>query len=62
MDDGSVVTLRLLVAVLTTSPIALLLVAASFCLGFLFRGSAKTVLELIPEAALFGWRQHQSIT
>lgn len=47
-------TFRLLVAVLTTSPIALVLVAIVFCLGLLFQGSAKAVLGLIPEATVFG--------
>ena len=62
MDEEAEVTLRLLVAVLATSPVALVLVAAAFCLGLLFRGSAKTVLDLMPEATLFGTRLHQPST
>lgn len=58
-DDEPEVRLRLLVAVLATSPITLLLVAAAFCLGLLFRGSAKTVLELMPQTTLFRWQSHQ---
>lgn len=60
-DDEHEVPLRLLVAVLATSPITLLLVAAAFCLGLLFRGSAKTVLELMPQAILLRWQPHQPV-
>lgn len=60
-DEDARMTSRLLVAVLTTSPIALVLVVVVFCLGFLFQGSAKAMLELIPEATVFG-RLHQPST
>ncbi len=54
MDEEATMAFRLVVAVLMTSPIALALVAVVFCLGFLFQGSAKAVLGLVPEAAIFG--------
>ena len=57
-DEEARMTVRLLVAVLITSPIALVLVVLVFCLGLLFQGSAKAVLGLIPEATVFG-RLHQ---
>lgn len=59
VEEEPLVTLRLLVAVLTTSPITLVLVAAAFCLGLLFRGSVKTLLELMPQTTLFAGRLHQ---
>lgn len=61
-DEEAVVTLRLFCAALTTSPITLVLVAAACCLALLLRGSAKTVLDLMPAATLFGWRLHQPST
>ena len=57
-DEEALVCSRLLAAVLMTSPIALLLVMAVFLMGFLFLGSVKAVLALIPEATVFG-RMHQ---
>ena len=62
VDKEAQVTLRLLVAVLATSPIALVLVTALFCLGFLLRGSAKAVIGLIPVATVLGGRLHQPST
>ena len=59
-DEEARMTFRLLVAVLTTSPIALVLVVVVFCLGLLFQGSAKAVLGLIPEATVFGWLRQPS--
>ena len=59
-DEEALTTFRLIVAVLTTSPIALLLATAMFCVGLWFRGSVKAVLSLIPEAAIFG--RHQTST
>lgn len=61
MEEEASMAFRLVVAVLMTSPIALALVAVVFCLGFLFQGSAKVVLGLIPEAAIFG-QIHQPST
>ena len=61
VDEEARMTCRLLVAVLATSPIALVLVIVVFCLGLLFQGSAKAVLGLIPEATVFG-RLHQPST
>ena len=60
-DREALITFRLLVAVLATSPIALVLATLVFCIGLLFRGSVKAVLDLIPEAAVFG-RTHQAST
>ncbi|MDE0193687.1 MAG: hypothetical protein OXQ90_20240 [Gammaproteobacteria bacterium] len=60
-DDEALMTFRLLVAVLTTSPIALALVFVVLCLGLLLRGSVRAVLGLIPEATVFG-RLHQPST
>lgn len=62
MDAEGSMTLRLLVAVLTTSPFALVLVAFAFCLGLLFRGSAKAVLELMTQVTVLGGRMHQPTT
>lgn len=62
MDAEASMTLRLLVAVLTTSPVALVLVIIAFCVGLLFRGSTKAVLELMPQATVFGGRLHQPST
>ena len=53
-SEEALVAVRLLAAVLITSPIALLLAIVVFCLGLLFLGSAKAVLGLIPEATAFG--------
>lgn len=59
-DEEASVSFRLLAAVLMTSPIALLLVVAVFLVGFLFLGSVKAVLALIPEATIFGRMQQPS--
>ena len=62
MDAEASMTLRLLAAVLTTSPFALALVAVAFCLGLLFRGSAKAVLERMTQVTVLGGRLHQPTT
>ncbi|MDE0040355.1 MAG: hypothetical protein OXU77_22745 [Gammaproteobacteria bacterium] len=60
-EEEARMTFRLLVAVLTTSPIALVLVFVVFCFGLLLQGSVRAVLGLIPEATVFG-RLHQPST
>ena len=62
MDAEASMTLRLLAAVLTTSPFALLLATVAFCLGLLFRGSAKAVLELMTQVTVLGGRLRQPTT
>ena len=62
VNEEAQVISRLLVAVLATSPIALVLVTAFICLGSLLRGSAKAVIASIPEASTIGGPLHQSST
>lgn len=60
-DEEALMSVRLLAAVLMTSPIALVLVAVVFLVGLLFHGSAKAVLALIPEATIFGRTSQLSV-